>query len=81
MKSLPITLLLGILAPGVGHIYLGVYRPGILIFVAGVFLKFIIDKIFPFPLDWIIFGFYWAWALIHLYRIYKVVTGPATEVI
>ncbi|HKQ21554.1 MAG TPA: hypothetical protein VJS91_05915 [Nitrososphaeraceae archaeon] len=72
---------MGFLAPGVGHIYLGVYHPGILIFVIGVLLKFIVDKIFPFPLNWIIFGFYWGWALLRVYKIYKIITGPAADVI
>ncbi|CAN5448734.1 hypothetical protein BH18THE1_BH18THE1_11750 [soil metagenome] len=73
------TLLLGVLVPGVGHIYLGVSNPGIMIFLVGVFLRFV-TGFFPFPLDWLIYGIYWGWALIHAYRIYKVISGPAGHV-
>jgi len=79
IKSLKITLLLGFLVPGVGHIYLGVYHPGIMIFLVGVFLRFVADVFLPFPLNWIIFGIYWGWALIHVYRIYKVISGPVGQ--
>lgn len=54
------TLLLGSLVPGVGHMYLGVYHPGIMIFLVGVFLRFVTDIFLPFPLDWIVSGIYWA---------------------
>jgi len=80
VKSLKITLLLGILVPGVGHLYLGVSRPGVMIFLVGVLLKFI-TGFFPFPLNWAIFGIYWGWALIHVYRIYKVISGPTEQAI
>lgn len=79
IKSLAITLLLSVLVPGVGHIYLGVHHPGIMIFLIGVFLRFVTDIFFPFPLDWAIFGIYWGWALIHVYRIYKVISGPVGQ--
>jgi len=80
IKSLTITLLLSVLVPGVGHIYLGVHHPGIIIFLIGVFLRFVADVFFPFPLNWAIFGIYWGWALIHVYRIYKVISGPVGQV-
>lgn len=79
IKSLAITLLLSVLVPGVGHIYLGVHHPGIMIFLIGVFLRYVTDVFFPFPLNWAIFGIYWAWALIHVYRIYKVISGPVGQ--
>jgi hypothetical protein len=69
-------MLLSGLVPGVGHIYLRVHHPGIMIFLIGVFLRYVTDVFFPFPLDWAIFGIYWGWALIHVYRIFKVVSGP-----
>jgi len=34
---------LGALVPGVGHIYLGVHHPGIMIFLIGLFLRFVTD--------------------------------------
>ena len=79
IKNLTITLLLSVLVPGVGHIYLGVHHPGIIIFLIGVFLRFVADVFLPFPLNWGIFGIYWGWALIHVYRIYKVISGPVGE--
>jgi hypothetical protein len=75
IKSLKITLLLGILVPGAGHLYLGASRPGVMIFLVGVFLKFV-TGFFPFPLNWAIFGIYWGWALIHVYRFYNVISSP-----
>jgi hypothetical protein len=50
-----------------------------MIFLIGVFLRFVTDIFFPFPLDWAIFGIYWGWALIHVYRIYKVISGPVGQ--
>jgi hypothetical protein len=73
------TLLLGALVPGVGHIYLGVYHPGIMIFLVGVFLRFVTDIFVPFPLNWILSGIYWAWALFHLRRIYRIISGPGSS--
>ena len=80
IKKFLVTMFLGALVPGVGHIYLSVHHPGIMIFLIGLFLRFVTDFL-PFPLNWVIFGAYWIWALIHLYRIYKIVTGSTGQVI
>ena len=45
---------LGALVPGVGRIYLGVHHPGIMIFLVGLFLRFVTGFL-PFLLNWIIF--------------------------
>ena len=55
------------------------HHPGIIIFLIGVFLRYVTDVFFPFPLDWAIFGIYWGWALIHVYRIYKAISGPVGQ--
>ena len=49
LKSLTITLLLSVLVPGAGHIYLGVHHPGIMIFLIGVFLRYV-RRLFSFSI-------------------------------
>jgi len=43
IKKFLVTMFLGALVPGVGHIYLGVHHPGIMIFLIGLFLRFVTD--------------------------------------
>jgi len=43
IKKFLVTMFLGALVPGVGHIYLSVHHPGIMIFLIGLFLRFVTD--------------------------------------
>jgi TM2 domain-containing membrane protein YozV len=70
-KSLRITILLAVLVSGVGHIYLGVVKRGIIILVIGIVLWIALDMFVPFPLSWVIGGGYWIWQLADAYKHYK----------
>jgi len=62
-KSLKITILLAILVSGVGHIYLGIIKRGIIILVVGIALWIIVPLFVPFPYSWVFTGAYWIWQL------------------
>jgi TM2 domain-containing membrane protein YozV len=51
-KSLKITILIAILVSGVGRIYLGVIKRGIIILVVGIALWIIVPLFVAFPLSW-----------------------------
>jgi TM2 domain-containing membrane protein YozV len=79
-KSLRITILLAVLVSGVGHIYLGIIKRGIFILIIGLALWYIIPLFVPFPLSWVIFGVYWIWQIVDVYRIYKKMDSGQTEI-
>jgi len=70
-KSLRITILLGFLLAGVGHIYLGFIKRGIIILIIGIAFGYIVSSFVPFPLSWLIIGPYWIWQLVDVYSLYK----------
>jgi hypothetical protein len=70
-KSLRITILLAVLVSGVGHIYLGFLKRGIIILIVGIALWWILRLFTPFPLNWFFFAIYWAWQIIDAHRHYK----------
>lgn len=70
-KSLKVTVLLGFLLAGVGHIYLGFIKRGIIILVIGIAFGYIVSSFVPFPLSWLLIGPYWIWQLVDVYNLYK----------
>jgi TM2 domain-containing membrane protein YozV len=70
-KSLRITILLAFLLAGVGHIYLGFIKRGIIILIIGIAFGYIVSSFLPFPLSWLIIGPYWIWQLVNVYSLYK----------
>ncbi|HEX7274526.1 MAG TPA: hypothetical protein VF248_02835 [Nitrososphaeraceae archaeon] len=70
-KDLRITIILGFLLAGVGHIYLGFIKRGIIILIIGIAFGYIVSSLVPFPLSWLIIGPYWIWQLVDVYNIYK----------
>lgn len=70
-KSLGITILLAVLVSGVGHIYLGIVKRGIIILIVGIAIWIIVPMFVPFPLSWVIGAAYWIWQLVDVIRIYK----------
>jgi TM2 domain-containing membrane protein YozV len=70
-KSLRITILLAFLLAGVGHIYLGFIKRGIIILIIGIGFGYIVSSFVPFPLSWLIIGPYWIWQLVDVYSLYK----------
>lgn len=77
-KSLKATILLGFLLAGVGHIYLGFIKRGIMILVIGVAFGYIVSSLVPFPLSWLLIGPYWIWQLVDVYNLYKKLTFEKT---
>jgi TM2 domain-containing membrane protein YozV len=77
-KSLKVTILLGFLLSGVGHIYLGLIKRGIMILVIGVAFGYIVSSLVPFPLSWLLIGPYWIWQLVDVYNLYKKMTFEKT---
>jgi hypothetical protein len=70
-KDLRITIILGFLLAGVGHIYLGFMKRGIIILIIGIGFGYIVSSLVPFPLSWLIIGPYWIWQLVDAYNLYK----------
>jgi len=70
-KNLGITILLAVLVSGVGHIYLGIVKRGIIILIIGVCIAIIVPLFVPYPLSWLIGGAYWVWQLVDAILSYK----------
>jgi TM2 domain-containing membrane protein YozV len=74
-KSLALTILLAVVIAGVGHIYLGYKKRGIIILVARVAIWLGIIWFVPLPLS-LIFGLvfgggFWIWQLIDAVRLFN----------
>jgi len=70
-KSLGITILLAVLVSGVGHIYLGFVKRGIIILVVSIAIWSVVSIFVPYPWSWLIGGIYWIWQIVDVYRHYK----------
>ena len=74
-KSLAITVILAVIFAGLGHIYLGYKKRGVIILVARVAIWLAIIWFLPFPIDWIVGpivgGGFWMWQLIDVIRLYN----------
>lgn len=74
-KSLALTIFLAVLIAGVGHIYLGYKKRGIIILITRIAIWLAIFWFIPFPLSWviglIIGGGFWIWQLIDAVRLYN----------
>lgn len=70
-KSLGITILLAVLVSGVGHIYLGIIKRGIIILIVGIAIWIIVPLFVPIPLSWVIGGGYWVWQLVDAILLYR----------
>jgi TM2 domain-containing membrane protein YozV len=73
-------ILLAVLVSGVGHIYLGIIKRGIFILIIGLVSWYLISWFVPFPLSWVIFGAYWIWQIVDVYRIYKKMGSGQIEI-
>jgi TM2 domain-containing membrane protein YozV len=81
-KSLALTIILAVLIAGLGHIYLGYKKRGVIILIARIALWLAIILLVPFPMSWVIGpifgGGFWLWQLIDVVRLYnKVKSGQA----
>ena len=74
-KSLAITVILAVIFAGLGHIYLGYKKRGLIILVTRVAIWLVVIWFLPFPIDWIVGpilgGGYWIWQLIDVIRLYN----------
>lgn len=74
-KSLALTIFLAVLIAGVGHIYLGYKKRGIIILITRIAIWLAVIWFIPFPLSWvsglIVGGGFWIWQLIDAVRLYN----------
>ena len=74
-KSLTLTILLAVVIAGVGHIYLGYKKRGIIILIARVAIWLGIFLFVPFPVSLILGvvlgGGFWIWQLIDAVRLFN----------
>lgn len=74
-KSLAITIILAVVFAGLGHIYLGYKKRGVLILVARIAIWLAVIWFLPFPIDWIagpiVGGGFWIWQLIDVVKLYN----------
>lgn len=78
-KSLALTILLAILVAGVGHIYLGFIKRGIVILVIGILLWIVASLYTQYPYMWIITIAYLVWQVIDAYIHYKKLISGQTH--
>jgi TM2 domain-containing membrane protein YozV len=78
-KSLALTIILAILVSGVGHIYLGFIRRGIVILVIGLVLWIVASLHIQYPYMWIITIAYLIWQIIDAYIHYKKFISGQTQ--
>ena len=79
-KRLGLTILLAVLVSGVGHIYLGVIKRGIIILIVAIILGITIPLFIPVPYSWIIMIGYWVWQIYDAYEQYKKMNVGKTQV-
>lgn len=70
-KSLGITMILAVLLSGLGHIYLGFVKRGIIILIIGIILWIVVSFLIPIPFSWMIGIAYWIWQIWDAYNHYK----------
>jgi TM2 domain-containing membrane protein YozV len=74
-KSLALTIIFAVVIAGVGHIYLGYKKRGIIILIARVAIWLGVVWFVPFPLS-LVFGLilgggFWVWQLIDAVRLFN----------
>lgn len=79
-KRLWLSILLAILVWGVGHIYLGFIKRGIVILVIGLILAFVMPWFIPYPYIWAIVIGYKIWQIWDAYKYYKKLNLGQTQV-
>ena len=74
-KSLALTIILAVVIAGVGHIYLGYKKRGVIILIARVAIWLGVALFVPFPFS-LVFGVilgggFWVWQLIDAVRLFN----------
>lgn len=66
---------LAVIFAGLGHIYLGYKKRGVIILVTRIAIWLAVIWFLPFPIDWIVGpilgGGFWIWQLIDVIRLYN----------
>ena len=74
-KSLAITIVLAVVIAGLGHIYLGYKKRGIVILIARIAIWLSVALLVPFPLSLVLGlglgGGFWLWQLIDVVRLFN----------
>jgi len=74
-KSLALIIFLAVVIAGVGHIYLGYKKRGIIILTTRIAIWLAVFWFIPFPLSWVIGpllgGGFWIWQIIDAVRLYN----------
>lgn len=78
-KRLWLTILLAVLVSGVGHIYLGFIKRGIIILIVAIIFGFSMPFLIPIPFSWIILIGYWLWQIWDAYKHYKKLSVGQTQ--
>ena len=71
VKSLGLTMILALVLSGLGHIYLGFVKRGIIILIVGILIWIIVSLLIPIPFSWLIGILYWIWQMWDAYNHYK----------
>jgi len=77
-KSLPLTIILAIILSGLGHIYLGFVKRGIIILVIGIAIWATVSWLIPI-FGWVIGIAYWIWQIYDAYKLYNAQAGQTGQ--
>jgi TM2 domain-containing membrane protein YozV len=67
-------MILAIVLSGLGHIYLGLVKRGIIILIIGIALWAVVSWLIPI-FGWVIGVAYWIWQIYDSYKLYKAQAG------
>jgi TM2 domain-containing membrane protein YozV len=70
-KNLGLTILLAILVSGIGHVYLGYVKRGVIILIITIVFSFIVAIFLPFPVSAVPLTVYWIWQIYDVYEHYR----------
>ena len=80
-QKLWLTILLAVIVSGLGHMYLGFLKRGIIILVVAIALWIIASLLFPERFGWLgIGGIWWIWQLWDAYKHYKKLNAGQAQV-
>ena len=82
-KSLALTIILAVLIAGLGHIYLGYKKRGVINLIDRIAKCLAIILLIPFPMGWIIGpifgGGFWLWQLIDVVRLHNKIKSEQAQ--
>jgi TM2 domain-containing membrane protein YozV len=69
-------MILAVVLSGLGHIYLGLVKRGIIILIIGIALWAVVSWLIPI-FGWVIGVAYWIWQIYDAYKLYKAQAGQS----